>query len=328
MHTHLIDPDLAPLVTGPDGPPHLAVERIDETTAMITLRGKPYRTIDDRCWSPQRRIADMDRDGIAVHVLSPIPVTFCYDTPVGAAADFARAQNEFSARLVTDDPDRFAALGTVPLQDPDVATHELRRIMSHPGFLGIEIGAQVAGIELADPSLDEFFCVAAELNALVLVHPVDQDLYQRITGLGLGFGLGMPVETAIAAAALLTGDTMRRRPGVRYCLAHGGGALPAVLGRVDKGAHIGGMPIDSPDLPSQLARQMCCDSIAYDHDTLLHAVHTFGDAHVFYGSDYPFPAMPGHPESTLGGLPLPLRDDIAGNNIRRLVDIARSATVL
>src|SRR5262249_48565799 len=133
-------------------------------------------------------------------------------------------------------------------------------------------------------------------------------------GLGLGFGLGMPVETAVAAAGLLTGGAMHRRPAVRYCLAHGGGALPALIGRLDEAAVLGGASPESHYLPSRLARGVLCDSLTYDRAALMHAVAVFGPENVVFGSDYPFPAMPEHPDAVLAGLPGHLRNAIARDN--------------
>jgi aminocarboxymuconate-semialdehyde decarboxylase len=314
VHTHAIDPDLPALAGYPDQSPQLVVERIDDVSARILLDGRLYRTIDDRCWSPPRRIADMNRAGVAAQVLSPIPVTFRYDAPAGAAAELARAQNDFLARIVQQHPDRFAALAAVPLQDPESAIAELRRVMAIPGFVGVEVGAQIAGTELCDPGLDGFFAVASELDALVLVHPVDHDVCTRIVRLGLGFGLGMPVETGVAAAGLLTSGAMQRRPAVRYCLAHGGGALPALIGRLDKAAELAGASPESHDLPSRLVRGVLCDSLTYDSAALTHALAVFGPGNVVFGSDYPFPAMPDHPDAVLAGLPGGLRNAIARDN--------------
>lgn len=326
VHTHAIDPDLPALAADADGSPQLVIERTDDVTARILLDGKLYRTIDDRCWSPARRIADMDRAGVAAQVLSPIPVTFRYDAPAAAAAKLARAQNDFFARIVEQHPDRFAALSAVPLQDPDRAVGELRRVMTIPGFVGVEIGARIAGTELCDPALDEFFVAAYELDALVLVHPVDHDVCARAAGLGLGFGLGMPVETAVAAAALLTSGAMHRRPAVRYCLAHAGGALPALMGRLDKGAVLSGPFPDSCDLPGRLVRGMLCDSLTYDRLALLHAVEVFSPHNVVFGSDYPFPAMPEHPDAVLAGLRGDLRAAIARANFYANTKVSDAAT--
>ena len=277
--------------------------------------GVPYRRIDHRCWSPDARLIDMDREDVAVQVLSPIPVTFCYQASAAGAAELASAQNEFFARIVHQHPTRFAALGAVALQAPDSAVDEMRRCIRRPGFLGVEIGTQVGGIELADPSLDRFFAVAHELGALVLVHPSDQDVSPRVTGLGLGFGAGMPIETAVAAAALIAGGALSRRPEVRVCLAHGGGALPAMIGRLDKGAILAGLTADSPDLPSRLARHLWCDSLTYSRQALHAAVEIFGGDHVVFGSDYPFPAMPQPIDDIVADLPADLRNRICSTNL-------------
>jgi aminocarboxymuconate-semialdehyde decarboxylase len=315
VHTHAIDDGLADLRQAypHDGWP--SIERTSDTEAMLMFGDAPYRRIDHRCWSPDARLSDMDRDGVAVQVLSPIPVTFCYQASAAGAAELASAQNEFFARVVRQHPTRFAALGAVPLQDPDRAVEETRRCMRQRGFLGVEIGTRVGCTELADPSLDRFFAVVHELGAMVLVHPSDQDLSARVTGLGLGFGAGMPIETTLAAAVLIAGGAHSRRPEVRICLAHGGGVLPGLIGRLDKGASIAGLGADSCDLPSRLAGQLWCDSLTYNRQALHAAIDVFGRDHVVFGSDYPFPAMPQPIDDIVADLPDDLRHRICRTNL-------------
>ncbi|MDP7723622.1 amidohydrolase family protein [Mycobacterium sp. TY814] len=315
VHTHAIDEVLPDLHASYPDDLWPGIERIGDTEAILLFGGQHYRRIDHRCWSPTPRIADMDREGIAVQVLSPVPVTFCYRASAGGAAELASVQNEFFARIIHQHPTRFAALGAVALQDPDWAVDEMRRCMRHRGFLGVEIGSRVGDTELSDPSLDRFFAAAHELDALVLVHPSDQDLPPRIRNLGLGFGAGMPIETALAAAALLIGGALQRRPEVRICLAHGAGALPALLGRLDKGAVVAGMAADSPELPSRLARQLWCDSLTYDRGALQTAIDVFGTDHVVFGSDYPFVAMPEPLDDIVATLPDGLRRKICRTNM-------------
>jgi aminocarboxymuconate-semialdehyde decarboxylase len=315
VHTHAIDDDLPDLRQSYPHDRWPSVERTGQTDALLMFGRVPYRRIDHRCWSPDARLIDMNREGLAVQVLSPIPVTFCYQASAAGAAELASAQNEFFARITQKHPTRFAALGAVALQDPDRAVDEMRRCMRHRGFLGVEIGAQVGGTELADPSLDRFFAVAHELGALVLVHPSDQDLSPRVTGLGLGFGAGMPIETALAAAALIASGALSRRPEVRICLAHGGGALPAIIGRLDKAAIMAGIAADSPDLPSRQAGRLWCDSLTYNRQALGSAVQVFGRDHVVLGSDYPFPAMPEPIDDIVADLPADLRRRICRTNL-------------
>jgi aminocarboxymuconate-semialdehyde decarboxylase len=257
----------------------------------------------------------MNLDGVAVQVLSQIPVTFCYQASAAGAAELASAQNEFFARIVGQYPARFAALGAVPLQDPDRAVDEMRQFMRTPGFLGVEIATRVGDIELGDPSLDRFFAVAAELGALTLVHPSDQDLPVRMTRADIGFGAGMPLETGMAAALLITSGALQRRPGVRLCFAHGAGALPSMIGRLDKGALIAGTPRTSPELPSRQAARLWCDSLTYYRPALLAAIDVFGAGHVVLGSDYPFAAKPDPIEDVVADLPADLRHRIGRTNM-------------
>jgi aminocarboxymuconate-semialdehyde decarboxylase len=315
VHTHAIGENLPDLQQAYPHDRWPRVDRTSETEAELVFGGAPYRRIDHRCWSADARLIDMDRDDVAVQVLSPIPVTFCYRAPAAGAAELASAQNEFFTRVVRQHPTRFAALGAVALQDPDGAIEELRRCMRRRGFLGVEIGTRVGDVELADPSLDRFFAIAHELGALILVHPSDQDLSSRLTGLGLGFGAGMPIETAVAAATLIAGGALTRRPEVRICLAHGGGALPALIGRLDKGANMAGCSTDSPDLPSRIASQLWCDSLTYNLQALHAATGVFGCDHVVFGSDYPFAAMPQPIDGIVGELSAVLWQQICRTNL-------------
>jgi aminocarboxymuconate-semialdehyde decarboxylase len=290
LHTHAIAPswpDLAAVAPWTSWP---SVQQTSETDGRILVGGRPYREIDSRCWSAERRLADMDADGVALQVVSPTPVTFCHDAPADGAAILARAQNDFLAELVAQSPERFRALGAVPLQDPARASAELRHCVQELGFLGAEIGTRVGDRELGDPDFDPFFDAAAELGALVFVHPADTTLDPRLAAAGVAFGAGMPTETGVAAAALLvSGALARRRPGIRLCLAHGGGTLPWLLPRLDKGELIKNP--DTPDRrPSALARSLYSDSLTYDVDSLLLAVQRYGTEHVLLGTDYPFAA--------------------------------------
>jgi aminocarboxymuconate-semialdehyde decarboxylase len=291
LHTHAIAPDLPEFGSG-DGYRWPSTHRLDETSARILLGGEPYRLVDDRCWSAERRVADMDAAGVDVQVVSPTPVTFCHDAPRDGAVALASAQNEFLAGLVASAPHRLRALGAVPLQDTAAAVDELRRCMLERGFLGVEIATRVGERELGDESLDPFFDAATELGALVFVHPADVILDPRAAGLGIPFGAGMPSETGMAAAGLLvSGALQRRRPGIRLCLAHGGGTLPWLLPRLDKGEWIKNREVEPDALPSTLARGLCSDSLTYDPASLLLAVERYGAEHVYLGTDYPFAAQ-------------------------------------
>ena len=335
VHTHAFPPSLPDLEAADPWGRWPSVERLTESSARILVGGRAYRDIDSRCWSADRRVADMDAESVARQVVSPTPVTFCHDAPPAGARVLARAQNEFLAGLVAQRPDRFTALGAVPLQDPEQAVAELRHCVEVLGFAGAEIGTRVGDLELGDPVFDPFFDAAADLGALVLVHPADTTLDPRLAAAGVAFGAGMPTETGIAAAALLVGGALsRRRTGIRLCLAHGGGTLPWLLPRLDRGERLKDPDTPADQLPGARARSLYCDSLTYDADSLLLAVHRFGADHVLLGTDYPFaareaPAGAVLADMALAGdprLPGPLRAAISAASAAALIDHPVTAT--
>jgi aminocarboxymuconate-semialdehyde decarboxylase len=188
FHTHAIAPRLPDLERVAPWGRWPSVEQTAADTARINVGDRAYRAIDDRCWSAERRIADMDVSGVAVQVLSPVPVTFCHDAPAEGALLLARSQNDFLAGLTAQGRDRLRALGAVPLQDPVEAAGELRRCVTELGFIGVEIGTRVGDRELGDPLFDSFFDAAADLGAVIFVHPADTTLDPRLAALGVAFG--------------------------------------------------------------------------------------------------------------------------------------------
>jgi aminocarboxymuconate-semialdehyde decarboxylase len=288
LHTHAIDPDLPGIGQRHEGT-FPVVRRIAPDRAQILIDGKPYREVDDRSWSAEARVKDMDAEGVAAQVVSVTPATLCHAEPADGARALAAAQNDFLARLVAAAPDRLLAFGCVPLQDPQAAVKELRQCMKDRGFAGVEIGTRVGDLELTDPSFVPFFRAAEELGAVVFVHPVDRTLDPRLARLRIGFGLGMPGETATAAAAIVTSDLLDQVPRLKLLLAHGGGTLQSALARLVKGQRMAG-ETDPERLATTRAQKLWCDSLTYDAPALRLATERFGPDHVVLGTDYPFDA--------------------------------------
>jgi aminocarboxymuconate-semialdehyde decarboxylase len=282
FHTHYIDVAL-------DGVrlPNCVELRCAANAGELWRNGALYRSIDDRSWSIDRRLADMDAEGVALQVLSPIPVSYSYDAAPADAAVHARAQNESLARVVRERPDRFAALGTVPLQDVDLACAELDAIMDAFAMSGVEIGTTAGGRELDDPALEPFWERCEAHDAIVFIHPESAPGFDRLRRRMLVISTGYPSETGIAGALLVTSGLLERRR-LRVVLAHAGGTLPWILPRLDRLWEI------SPDLqastgrPSEVARALYCDTLTFDAPNLALVLERFDPAHVIVGSDYPF----------------------------------------
>lgn len=320
VHSHAIAPELPLLARRYPFPYWPTVRLTGPEAGSIFVGNKEFRGIDSRCWAPERRLADMNAHGVDVQVISPVPITFCYRAPVDGAKVLARHQNEFLAAMVAAAPERFRALGAVPLQDPEAAEVELRYCIDRLGFIGVEVGTNVAGLDLADPSFAAFLDTATDLGALVFVHPGEICLGERVPGLDMDFGLAMPLETAVAGAALLLSGTFERWPNLRICLAHGGGALPGILARLEHGWRTFPATRRSHQPPLEAARHFFCDSLTYDIDALTLAIRRFGAQHVMVGTDYPFAAQEEPPGAVMSaaGFPAEHLDAVGRTNFMNL----------
>jgi aminocarboxymuconate-semialdehyde decarboxylase len=202
--------------------------------------------------------------------------------------------NEGIAAAVAGSAGRLDGLGTVPLQDVDLAVSELDRLMTDLRLAGVQIGTQVGGRELDDPALAPFFEAAADLDAAVFVHPLDGGASSiRRTGPPYDFGLGMLTDTAMAAGALLFGGVVLRHPRLRIGLAHGCGTMAWAAPRLKLAARIWGHRDIHAAFDDLLAR-LWVDTLVFDPAHLPLLVHHFGAGHVVVGTDYPFIA--GQPE--------------------------------
>jgi aminocarboxymuconate-semialdehyde decarboxylase len=238
----------------------------------------------------ESRLAAMGRAGVRIQLLSSWIDLTAYALEPAAGARYAQMFNEALSDVVASHPDRFLALATVPLQKPPAAAAELKRAVTQPGVVGVEIATTVDGRELDDPDLSVFWDAASELGCLVLVHP-----YRSLSGRGLaryflGNLVGNPAETTIAAAHLILGGVLERFPGLQVCLVHGGGFLPYQVGRLDRGYEA------KPELttghtarrPSDWLRRLYFDTVVHSPAALAYLVGAVGADRVMLGTDYPF----------------------------------------
>ncbi|RNB85394.1 amidohydrolase [Brevibacillus nitrificans] len=288
FHTHIIPEDLPNLAEKFQGDRWPTLQRTCTCGANIMVAGKVFREVTDQVWDPQKRIHDMERENVDMQVLSPIPVTFSYWAPPKEAEVLARIQNDFIAETVKQYPNRFAGLGTVPLQDTETAIREMDRCMHELGLRGIEIGTNVNGKNLDDPSLIEFFEMSEKWGVPLFVHPWETLGRDRITRHNLMYTVGMPSETALAGASLILGGVLDKFPKLKICLSHGGGSFPFILPRLDKGWKV--WPhlrlIEQP--PSYYAKSLYFDALVNDPTNIQYLVDRFGHDKVLMGSDYPF----------------------------------------
>ena len=170
-----------------------------------------------------------------------------------------------------------------------MAVAELYRCVNELGMRGIEIGTSVSGRELADPELRPFFAAAEELGVLLFIHPLGFTHGERLSEHYLNNIIGNPLESTIALSHLIFGGVLDQLPGLKLCVAHGGGYLSGYWGRMD---HAYRAREDCRQYisrePSSYLRQIWLDTLVFDQQQLDCLVHTHGADKLCMGTDYPF----------------------------------------
>ena len=271
---------------------------------MLRDDGQFFREIDDNCWNPKKRIEDCDSAGVNVQVLSTVPVMFSYWAKPADGAEVAKYLNDEIAEIVSDFPLQFVGLGTVPMQDTALAIKELERCKRN-GFAGVEIGTNVNQLNLGEPQFFDFFAACEELGMAVFVHPWDMMGQQDMQKYWLPWLVGMPAEVSRAICSLIFSGVLEKLPSLRVCFAHGGGAFPATLGRIEHGFDVRPdlCAVDNPHSPRKYLGRMFFDSLVHEAAKLDYLIKLVGADQIALGSDYPFPlgeAAPGQLIESMG----------------------------
>lgn len=304
LHTHIL-PESWPDLAGRFGPgPWVRLEHHGPCRARMMVGDRVFREIEDNCWSPDRRLAECDRDGVGVQVLSTVPVMFSYWAPPAAGLELARLLNDHLAEVVARHPRRFLGLGTVPLQAPELACRELERCVRGLGLAGVQIGTHVGEKNLDDPDLFPVFQTAEQLGAAVFVHPWDMLAPERMGRYWLPWLVGMPAEAALAICSVIFGGVLERLPRLRIGFAHGGGAFPGTFGRIARGFEVRPdlVAAGNPHPPARYLRRIYVDSLTHDPDMLRQVLRLHGPERVALGSDYPFPLGEERPGQMIAGM--------------------------
>jgi aminocarboxymuconate-semialdehyde decarboxylase len=259
--------------------------------ARMMKGDKFFREIESNCWEPKDRIIDMSATDVDIQVLSTIPVLFNYWAKPSEGIETSRFLNDHICSCVTNHPDKFIGLGTVPLQDIDLAIKEMERCVKELKMPGIEIGSNINQLNLSDKKFDPFWEAAQELNCSIFIHPWEMMGENEMMKYWLPWLVGMPAETARAICSLIFGGVMEKYPNLKFAFAHGGGSFPATVGRVEHGWKVRPdlCAVDNPINPRDYLGKFWVDSLVHDEVSFDVLLKTVGADKICVGSDYPFP---------------------------------------
>ena len=288
IHAHVLDDETIRLLQREA--PKLAINLtpIDREFSVLEVAGAAYRPFPRGGHDLERRFRDMQAAEVDVQLVSNTPQTFLYGQEAEVTAATARLQNDQIVKLTAAHPERFMGLATLPMQAPERAADELARAM-RAGLRGAHIGSNINGKNLDDPALEPVWAKAAEFGAFILIHPVGVAGAERLKSYYLANLIGNPLDTTIAAAALVFGGVLERYPTLKICLSHGGGFVPYQGARWVHGWEVRGEPkVNLKVSPAASLRRFYYDTILHGAAPLEYLVNAAGASHVLLGSDYPF----------------------------------------
>ena len=276
----------------------------------------------------QVRLPDMDRMIVDVGAMSCYPQQFYYGVEPSVGYEASQAMNEGLAAKMKEAPERHIGLGTVPLQDTDLAIKELKRCINELGFRGLQIGARVReDEELSTPRLDPFWAAVQELDVPMLIHP-SSFASARLGPHHLLNIIGNPLDTTVGVHHLIFDGVLERFPDLKFVLSHGGAFTSHYFARMD---HAYGARPDCRDMihqkPSTYLRKFYFDTLVFSVEQLDFLIKTFGVDHVLIGTDYPFDMGEYDPVEHVyqaSGLSESDREKICGLNALRLLGLDQS----
>ncbi len=255
------------------------------------MRGNQFfREIKENCWDAEVRIMEYAHFKIPVQVVCTIPVMFSYWAKPMDCLSLSQFLNDHIAKMVNQYPRNYVGLGTVPMQDSELAVKELERICDI-GLKGIQIGSNINDDNLNEDKFFPIFEACEKLGLAVMVHPWNMMGEKKMQRYWLPWLVGMPAETTRAICSMIFGGVFERLPKLRVMFAHAGGSFLPTLGRIEHGFECRPdlVAIDNQVNPRNYLGKFWIDSVTHDPLMLEYVLKLVGSEKVMLGTDYPFP---------------------------------------
>ncbi len=314
IHTHIM-PEKMPNWTQKFGYGEFIHLEHRDCDACMMKGDKLFRVVGDNTFKAETRLREMDETDVTIQVLSTIPVLFNYWAKPADGLETSRFLNDHIAETVAKESHHFMGLGTVPLQDTDLAIREMERCVKVLKMPGLEIGSNINGRNLSDHGFFPFYEAAEKLGCALFIHPWEMMGEDQMEKYWLPWLVGMPAETTRALCSMIFAGVFEKFPKLRVAFAHGGGAFPYTLGRIEHGFKVRPdlTAVDNPINPREYLGKFWVDSLVHDKKAFAYLVDLVGVDRICMGSDYPFPLgehKPGRLIEKMG---------LGGKNTRKLL---------
>jgi aminocarboxymuconate-semialdehyde decarboxylase len=323
IHTHIEVPAAAAIAAPhfrPEFDPRMQLQPEESTRYNQELRATQTAQFVDT----ERRIADMDLQGVDIQALAIAPPQYFHWLDADTGPKVNSMQNDAVLEMVQTNPRRFVGIANLPMDHPAAAVTEMLRAHTDLGFNGFEVNADVNGGDLDDRRFDAIWAKAEELEMLVILHPHGWTEPRRMDDYYLINVVCMPLASTVAVSRMILGGVWERFPDLQMLVVHGGGYLPFYFARTDHAykvrpetrRHI-------PRPPSEYLHKLYFDTTVFDPTAVEYLVDEFGADHVLMGTDYPFDMGPTDPLGFLSSASLTQDDHalIVGGNAARLLRI-------
>ncbi len=285
LHTHYYPASFFELIRNTPGEFSFGSDPTGRT--IIRHRGARFFGVTAPMTDPALRLADMDRVGIDVEVLS-LSTPNVFFAEAAGQAEVARIVNDAYAELIAQHPTRFKGFASIPMDAPDAALRELDRALGELKLNGVVLLSNIRGRALTDPAYRPFFEEANRRRLCIFLHPMIPVASEVFNEFVLGPLVGFPFDTSLAVARMCFAGMLREFPDIRWVIGHLGGAIPYLMERLDNGyrdfaecrAHIDA-------LPSTYLKRLHYDTVSFSGPALRMVRDLVGADHMVMGSDYP-----------------------------------------
>lgn len=290
MHTHIIPEHLPRWADKFGYGGFIFLDHHREGYARMMQDQKFFREIEANCWDEDIRIKDYEKYNTQVQVICTIPVLFSYWAKPKDCLDISMYLNDDVAEIYNKHPKNYIGLGTIPMQDTELAIKELERCKKI-GMEGIQIGSNINDLNLNEEQFHPIYEACQELDMAIMIHPWNMMGKAQMERYWLPWLVGMPGETSRAICSMIFGGIFDKFPDLRVCFSHAGGSFFGTIGRVEHGYNCRPdlVAVDNPINPREYVGKFWIDSITHDISALKFILQTLDPKKICLGSDYPFP---------------------------------------